>query len=87
MKKNLIGMIAIVLAITITAFTAKPVHFNSDDTQYHWFDSEFGLYLGQRTIPEQEALCPGDGSECADSYTGMQNNQPAGSFVTTVEKE
>lgn len=89
MKKYYSGIIALAFAFAASAFSTSSSETKGiKDTQYHWFDSQTGDYLGLRTITAQDALCPGSGAACADAYTGKTaGNQPSGSFVTTVQKQ
>lgn len=49
----------------------------SAQTQLHWFDID-GTYLGEKTIAEQEAECPGTGVFCAAGYDDENNGVPVG---------
>ncbi|HEV7333130.1 MAG TPA: hypothetical protein VGN63_18995 [Flavisolibacter sp.] len=88
MKKFFPGMLAVVLALAASAFTAPSQDSSTtNDPQLHWFDSRTGAYLGFRTAIEQDNLCPGSGSDCADGFTAKTvNNQPDGDYIRTVER-
>lgn len=91
MKKLNISLFAMAIAVgTFAAFAFSPVTnaVAQDDPQYHWFDANTEAYLGQRTESQQRVLCGPDGNiPCADAYTAVSGNSPAGSFITTMDKQ
>lgn len=69
------------------AFTKADKNVNKEfsQTQLHWFDPD-GNYLGQKTIAEQEAECPGAGNVCARGYNGVNGGNPVGSVIYTATR-
>ncbi|GEN71174.1 hypothetical protein [Chryseobacterium lathyri] len=57
----------------------------SAQTELHWF-SPGGSYLGEKTIAEQEAECPGSNFTCARGYDDENNGAPVGPVRYTAQK-
>lgn len=73
--------IALIIALSASAFVSHSQKINIDDPMYHWFGID-GTYLGQYSVSSMEALCPGDGHICANGYTGVTHDEePAGTFI------
>jgi hypothetical protein len=90
MKKFRIALpvLAFAVAIAASAFTAQPVENKTSDTMYFWFHPTTGAYLGQRTLDQQEAVCPGEAVICANGYDSKtSNNQPVGPITAEAFKD
>ncbi|KMQ59541.1 hypothetical protein ACM46_20900 [Chryseobacterium angstadtii] len=82
-----------VAAIMIAGGTIAAFAFTKSDkaelltaqTELHWF-SPGGSYLGEKTIAEQEAECPGDNFLCARGYDGENNGAPVGPIRYEAKK-
>lgn len=88
MKTIKTAVAALIIAggtISAFAFTKADVRTLSAQTELHWF-SPGGSYLGQKTIAEQEAECPGTNYICARGYDGENNGAPVGPVRYTAEK-
>ena len=83
MKRKLIGLLAIAVAISASAFTsAKPV---STNTSYYWFSITDGIANGHK-VPAADATfiqvsttapnegCPGGSNQCVSGFTSSQVN-------------
>jgi hypothetical protein len=83
MKRKIIGMLAIVIAIGASAFTsAKPL---AKTTSYYWFSIADGIANGH-TVPQADATfiqvsttapdegCPGGSDQCVSGFTSSQVN-------------
>jgi hypothetical protein len=89
MKKLKITLpfLALLIAFSASALVKGSQKSKMDDPLYHWFAPN-GDYLGQRSIVDQENLCPGSGKTCASGYTEVSEEEtPEGMFITTVEKQ
>jgi hypothetical protein len=88
MKKYFGGLVALILAIAASAFTAPQQTSSKFDPMYHWFAPN-GTYLGFRTQAAQQDLC-GDGLNiCASGYSEINENETPvlESYFDDVEKE
>jgi hypothetical protein len=81
-------LLAIVLAIGASAFTVEPSTTKSTDTLYHWFSPDLSTYLGQRSIADQEVMCPGTGNVCARGFDQIDTQQrPVGTQKATTTEQ
>jgi hypothetical protein len=87
MKKFKLAVLAVVVAITSFAFTTTAPD-TAKQTNLHWFNPA-GTYVGQRSIADEELLCPGNSIECAKGYTSVSGNpaQPVGDVQYTAKKQ
>lgn len=91
--KLTIGMFALVVG-AVGAFAFSPAKAEttgkSGDTLRHWFDSNTGLYLGQRLDSQQDAICgPIKQVDCADGYlsiTGDEGSEEPVGTAFTIQK-
>ncbi|MBS1577375.1 MAG: hypothetical protein JST09_18910 [Bacteroidetes bacterium] len=89
MKRNFLAIMAIVIAMAASAFTAiKDVEKNNKVQQYYWF-SLTGAYLGRSaSVPSGCDLT--NTKNCAFGYINVSNpndpEQPAGSADLTAKK-
>jgi len=67
MKKYLSGIIAIVIAISLSAFTLNKAHTDNSTTTYWWYDASDGELLNpleKTELPPNECVLEG-GDICA----------------------
>jgi hypothetical protein len=85
-KLSLVALIAIVLAISTSAFTSVKVQTIDEETVYA-FDQDDNL-IGQGTIPALESgLCNGSGQFCAHVWTDKTNeDEPDGDQLDDMVK-
>ena len=88
MKKLRIAVAAIFIATgalgTYAFTTVSDNNAQSTVQDPHWFDVENGEYLGQRTQAQQDALCGGSNTLCAQGYEGVdENDAPAGDQIAS----
>lgn len=91
MKKIIFGIVALFIA-TFGLYAFSNANFekkvNEINPVLHWFDANTEEYLGQRTEAQQRSICGPDGdTPCADAYTNVAGDSPAGSFVMTMDKQ
>jgi hypothetical protein len=81
-------LLAIMLAVGASAFTVEPSTTKSMDPLYHWFSPDLTTYLGQRSVADQEVVCPGTGNICARGFDQIDSQQrPVGSQKATTFEE
>jgi hypothetical protein len=66
MKKNFLGMAAIVLGIAFSAFTPKG---STSDDLFYWFEQTNHTYVGSSTSSTNNPLgCSSIGDDCVKGY-------------------
>lgn len=88
-------MLALVVGIGLSAFTANKPGKESATDPLHWFDYNSGDYMGLQTLSDIEnGDCRGDGIECAKGYREVTFPGPGqdpvpvlNTYETTIQKE
>ena len=88
MKKYLMGIFAVIIALSLSAFAIiKDDAVNKTQQQYYWFGLT-GSYLGRSASAPPE--CNGGTIDCAYGYINVADpddpEQPAGNPNTTATK-
>lgn len=100
MKRNVLGIAAVVIAISASAFTAPRAHSgNTKLVSYKWFrittnrtpsqdvPQSAATYLGEGTTPPSTAGCSGSAYQCVSGFNASQvnsSNQLNGSQMPQV---
>lgn len=87
MKTKILGVIAIAIAISMSAFTSpnKKVHFGSGP---YWFLIDNGIAKGAHAVPaadatfvqqsttppDESSVCPGTNNQCLSGFDASQVN-------------
>lgn len=103
MKKNLLAIIAVVAALSLSAFTPSkvaPTKEGNSFTLYHYWiynpnTGELGTYLGQfDSVTDRDQMisvdCPDEGSEdCIRGYASPfnQSNPPEGAEIESEKQD
>lgn len=85
---SFLSLSAFIVAIAASAFTTKPTPTDAPDPTFHWFLDGSNTYVGQLTLAQIEAQCPGAGNTCARGYDNIDSQgRPVGSATSTAFKQ
>jgi hypothetical protein len=87
MKNYIFGLLAILMAGTLSAFTYSP-STNANLEDFYWFptgsQSESQSNVDIATLnDEEDSVCPGDANPCKDGYASTQVTLSMGVYTAT----
>jgi hypothetical protein len=72
MKKYLLGFMAVVMALSLTAFTHSS---NATNDLYYWYRQSDHVFIGSSSTSNENPLgCYGEGESCIKGY--LRTSQP-----------